>query len=364
MRSATWWGRRVDPERWFTADQLDRSRRYHGPLAAAAIWRTTARAVGLVLVFLVARENGAITDPRGFIGMGVVIAIVLWIPSAVAEAWSAFRHEPRFDGIRVEARRFVMSLVAVGGLVVAGSVSLILLFRWLEMTTSWWPVVVLVGSVAATTSIGPWFVAATNRFDPLPVELDLELSSIAAAAGVPGVRFGRLDSRSGERGLNALTLGLRSPSLVLCTPELLEADAELREFVVAHELAHVRRRHHRSALVVSVIGSSIELGALWLASIASPTDQWFDLGDARSLPLVVGLVGAVGLVSGSLEAWVSRAHERQADVDALAGFGSPGESSMRQLVQNERSDLAPSRLARWFAPHPSPAERLAQSVNR
>ncbi len=310
------------------------------------------------------RGTDEISHPSGFVAVGVAVAIVLWIPAAAVETWSALRHEPNHGAVRVEPSRFGQSLVLVGVVVVAGSIPLTLLFRWLVNATPWWPAVMVIASIVATRSFGPRILRAMHRYDPLPDELDRELSSIAASSGMSDVRFGRLGPGHGERGLNALTLGFGSSPLVLCTPDLLGADAELRDFVVAHEVAHLRRHHHRSAFVVSAVGSSFELGVLWLVSAKAPTDRWLDLTDARSLPLAVALVGLAGLVTGAFEAWVSRAHERMADTDALAEVGSPGESLLRVLVQHDHSDLAPSRLARWFAPHPSPAERLAQAASR
>jgi STE24 endopeptidase len=65
----------------------------------------------------------------------------------------------------------------------------------------------------------------------------------------------------------------------------------------------------------------------------------------------------VGLITG----WMSRAFERQADLEALNVLRDPAQliEMHRRLHVKNLADLDPGRLKRIMATHPPPAERMA-----
>ena len=75
--------------------------------------------------------------------------------------------------------------------------------------------------------------------------------------------------------------------------------------------------------------------------------------------MLVAVADTASLVTGLVEAWMSRAHERRADLDAARLVGVPDAVALRRLHTHEFGDLDPVAPARWWARHPPPAERLA-----
>ena len=84
-------------------------------------------------------------------------------------------------------------------------------------------------------------------------------------------------------------------------------------------------------------------------------------GDPAGLPLALLAVEAAGAVIGPVTAWVSRAFEREADLEALDLLERPDrvEAMLRRLHLRNLADLDPGRMARLTAGHPPAAERIA-----
>jgi STE24 endopeptidase len=187
---------------------------------------------------------------------------------------------------------------------------------------------------------------------------------VADEAGVEVGRVEVADESRRSRRDNAYVAGLGPTRRIVLYDTLLETPPELVEQVVAHELGHVRRHHLRRQLPVLGAVSFVVLAALGALS------RWTGLfdavgldgpGDPAGLPLAVLAVEAAGAVVGPVTAWVSRAFEREADLEALALLGRPDrvEAMLRRLHVNNLADLDPGRLARLTAGHPPAAERIA-----
>ena len=174
-------------------------------------------------------------------------------------------------------------------------------------------------------------------------------AELAADAGVPVP----LIQRSGSPafvGPTAMTLGISAPRIVV-TEELERAAPEFRDWVLSHELAHVRhrdvgraRRDAAVAVALAVATGSVALAALDLA----PT--------RRALVAVVGAGAAWTMLQLALLRR-SRAVERRADDEAAALLG-PRPTVVRALVSGPRARLAPTWWERITAAHPAPAERI------
>ncbi len=382
MFGSTLWAAPATPSRWFDEAAINRSRAYHEPLARAAVARTAMQATGLLLSLLVVR---AVLDPGSGLGArqalfaGACVALALWSPRVLVDSWMEYRHEPRFgEGTTLPVDRFlVVSLVGTVGVAAFGAIVAALVIG-AASATSWWPLIVVAGGAAGLAVSGPIAARLAHRGVPLDPHVESELATIAAAGGVGEVAWGRMVTTF-EAGMNAVSLGGIGGARVLCSDALLDADPELRDFVVAHEIGHLRRGHHQRAFLISLVGLAAEVGALWLAD-RWLADRWLLHGvglaeggpveggspaggvvDPRHWPLAVGVVALSALPVGLFEAWRSRSHERRADLDAMATVGVPDLAAMRSLHEHDRSDLAPGRMARLVARHPSPAERLRQA---
>jgi Zn-dependent protease with chaperone function len=91
------------------------------------------------------------------------------------------------------------------------------------------------------------------------------------------------------------------------------------------------------------------------------TGDFTRLGEPTALPILLAGIqvgfGAVGLISS----WVSRAFERQADLEALELLEEPDVmlDMQRRLHVKNLADLEPSTIKRLQASHPPAAERMA-----
>jgi STE24 endopeptidase len=204
-----------------------------------------------------------------------------------------------------------------------------------------------------------------NKFERLDdAELADRIQSIATQAGVDiSGAYVADESRRSTRD-NAYVSGLGSTRRVVLYDTILEHPHDVVCQVVAHEIGHWRRHHLRSQLPIVAVVALVAF--LLLRSLAEWT--WLfeqtgvdGIGDPTGLPiLLLALQLAFGALSGVM-AWVSRAFERQADLEALDLLRQPDQmlAMLRALHVKNIADLDPGRLRRLQATHPPAAERMA-----
>jgi len=149
--------------------------------------------------------------------------------------------------------------------------------------------------------------------------------------------------RTGGTMINGAVLGLVYPArYVLLTDALLDAlPARQVEAVMAHEIAHVRRRH-MPWLALGVLGTLIGTGSLlsllaWWAGVLGASWAGVTIGGVS--------IGMGWVVFG----WASRAFERQADafaVQHLTRFAQPP-AGPTELAENAEGQSSPST---WVTP--------------
>lgn len=365
----------TDPQDWFSADELDRARRYQRPLTRLRLARgalTLAVALGLVFGEVGPRLVDAL-DGLGWIGQLAAMVLLLeviglvfgpaidwWVEMVHDKRWGLSTQTPR-GFVGDQAKDFLLGLVLE-------LVLLVPLYALIRSTDRWWfwGWLLFVGFTVVFGLLFPVVIAPLfNKFEPLDDEaLVGRVQDIARDAGV-GVSTVLVadESRRSTRD-NAYVAGLGRTRRVVLYDTILEHPSELVEQVVAHELGHWRLHHLRRQLpIVGLVG----LVAFVALSFLADWTWFFDrvgvdgLGDPAGLPILllalqVGF-GAFGLAT----AWVSRAFERQADEQALELLGRPDTAlrMLRSLHVKNLADLDPGWLKRLQATHPPAAERMA-----
>ena len=204
-----------------------------------------------------------------------------------------------------------------------------------------------------------------NRFEPVAdPALAARVREVAELAGVRLARIEVADESRRSRRDNAYVAGMGPTRRMVLYDSLLATPPELVEQVVAHELGHVRRHHVARQLPVL---AAVSLVVLVLLGAASRWDGLFEAfglagpGDPVGLPLALLAVQVAGAGAAPLVALVSRAFEREADLDALTLLRRPDrvEAMLRRLHVHNLADLDPGRLSRLAASHPPAAERIA-----
>jgi Zn-dependent protease with chaperone function len=352
--------------RFFSVEEVARSRRYHRPLYWAA-------AAGLLidvglLALLAWTSLGVLLDPGSlpWWARTPVYAAIVVVSLAVARtplaAWGGLVRErrwgfstQRFSGWLVDRAKGV----AVNALLAAATfLGLVALARalpggWVVPATAGFALAVLLLSFVAPVVLEPLF----NRYVPLDDEaLAGELRVLAERAGLSVGEVLVQDASRRTRKANAYVSGLGKTRRVVVTDTLLEqaTEPEVR-VVVAHELGHRRARHVLLGTLLAMAGAGIATVVVWV--LLGTT-----VADPHRLPLVllIGLVGTV--VSLPVLSAVSRRWERSADRFALELTGDRGAylETFRRFARVNLSDLDPPPLVYLLLfSHPTPAERMA-----
>lgn len=361
--------RRIDPLRFFSAEQVARARSYHLPLywsAAVELTLTTA-----FLAALAWSAAGTVLDPASLPWWARTLAYA----SIIIVLFAALRAPLAFWRGYVRERRFGFSTQTSGGWLIDWLKSLginlvivpLLLFGLVALARAlpdWWvapagaafALVVFLFSFLAPVLLAPLF----NRFMSLDQEpLRTELHTLACAAGVPVDAVLVEDTSRRTRKANAYVTGLgRTRRLVVSDTLLGDASPAEVHVVVAHELGHRRMRHVLLGTLLSlagVIATTIVLWALVGTGVADP----------HRLPLLllipVGLMLAIGPAAHAL----SRRWEQKADRFALelTDDRAAYEQVFRRLAASNLIDLDPPKLVYLLlSTHPTPPQRLAAAI--
>ena len=376
-----WWRVPNTPDDWFSPDELDRARRYRKPVGRARMLRLAISTVALlVIVFAEVAPNLVdALDVTNWVLQLVVIVLVLVLVSTVIstpfDAWLELRHDREWELSTQTGRGFAADLAKglVLGLIV-NVVLLLALFAVIRSTPTWW----LWGwLVMVTFTIGLGFLYPVviapifNTFTPLGDEdMNGRVEHIADIAGVRISGTYVADESKRSRRDNAYVAGLGATRRVVLFDTLLEHPPEVVEQVVAHEIGHWRLKHLRKQLPVIALLLLALFGGLkafsewtWIfeqAGVVTSGDVPY-VGQPTALPLLV-LAAQVGFgLLGLLTAWVSRAFERQADIEALDLLAQPQTmlDMQRGLHTKNLADLEPGLVKRLQASHPPAAERMA-----
>jgi STE24 endopeptidase len=348
------------PDRFFTPQEVERSRRYHRPLYAA-------QGLALALTLLTLGLLAAFADWRvgpWWLSAAILAAAATAIASLVrlpVSFWESYLHERRWGfstqspgGWAWDILRKVLIACIFAALTVLGLVGLARAFP------SAWPAVAapLAGLVAlflgfvAPVVLEPIF----NRFEPLADEaLAAELRALAGRAGVAVRDVLVADTSRRTTKVNAYVSGLGSTRRVVLFDTLLaRAEPRQLELVLAHELGHRRARHVLKGTVLGMLGAAAATLVLW-AVLADPRDP-----TVAPLVLLVGLV--LELAALPFQTALSRRWEREADCFSLELTGDREAyiGVHRELAAANLADLDPPHwLYRLLFTRPTPSERLA-----
>jgi len=238
---------------------------------------------------------------------------------------------------------------------------------------TWWLWVALamlffsvVMAILAPVLIFPIFY----KFTPLPEgDLTKRLLALAERAHtrVRGVFTMQLSNKT--TAANAALMGLGNTRRIVVGDTMLDRyTPDEIEVVLAHELGH-HVHHDIWKLIISQ--SILTLGGLYLVNIvlhwAVETQHIYNgLADPATLPLLLALMGAFGLIVMPIGNGLSRAIEYQADEYALQATSmvEPFKSAMTRLANQNLSDVEPSPIIEFlFHDHPSIHKRLKHAAD-
>jgi STE24 endopeptidase len=203
------------------------------------------------------------------------------------------------------------------------------------------------------------------KFSALPEgDLTKRLLALAERAHthVRGVFTMQMSSKT--TAANAALMGLgNTRRIVLGDTMLGRYTPDEIEVVLAHELGH---HVHRDIWKLIISQSVLTLGGLYLVNVVlhwavETQHAYLGLADAATIPLLLALIGAFGLVVMPISNGYSRAIEYQADEYALQATQKVEEfkSAMTRLANQNLADVEPSPIIELlFHDHPSIRKRL------
>jgi len=370
-----------DPGDWFSPDELERARDYQRPLAKLRLVRGALS--GVVLVVFVFGEVGprlldALNVTNWVAQLFVMVAaleMVSLLYNPALDAWVDLVHDKRWDLSTQTKKGFVgdQAKSLVLGLVM-NTILLVPLYAVIRSTDLWWLygwLLVLVFSIGLGFLFPIVIAPIFNKFTPLEEgELSRRIQSVARLAGADISGAYVADESRRSRRDNAYVAGLGATRRVVLFDTLLEHPPAVVEQVVAHEIGHWRLGHLRRQIPLAAGLSFVVFAFLkllsewdWLFEQAGiPTDGAVPaIANPAALPILLFGVQAGFMMTGLVSAWVSRAFERQADLEALELLQQPQVmlDMQRRLHVKNLADLDPNLLKRVQATHPPAAERMA-----
>lgn len=212
--------------------------------------------------------------------------------------------------------------------------------------------------------------------DPLfhtfrPVDDPRLVERVRALTDRAGMRVGPILEMNASRQTkktNAYFTGLgRTRRVVLYDTLIATSTPEEVELVLAHELGHWRRHHIWKGLA---LGAASMLAAFWViarllrAAADSGRFGFIHPADVVSLPLLLFSFLMLNTLTTPIQAAISRALEREADLESLRLTNNPGAfiASEVTLARTNLADIEPPRAIVWlFYTHPPVLERIAMA---
>jgi len=229
-----------------------------------------------------------------------------------------------------------------------------------------WVALVLLFFTVVMANLAPILILPLfYKFSPLPEgELTQRLLALAdrAKTKVRGVFTMQMSNKT--TAANAALMGLGNTRRIVVGDTMLDHfTPDEIEVVLAHELGH-HVHHDIWKLIVSQ--SILTLGGLYLINLAlhwavDTQHYYLGLADVATIPLILLLTAAFGLIVMPLSNGYSRAIEYQADEYALQATRKvePFKGAMTHLANQNLSDVEPSPLIEFLLhDHPSIRKRL------
>jgi STE24 endopeptidase len=366
-------------------DQVARARAFHsdlrpGSYGAMALSLLAALVLGLTplgarIVTWAGRPFGDHWIAQALLG-GLAVILLVEVLTLPLAAW---RHAvvaryglstQTWGGWTVD----LLKSYAVGAVI--GGVALLGFYTVARLAPRWWWAFGAVGAAALVVLLSfvlPVVVEPIfNRFQPMAAgPLRTELMALAERDSVPVRDVLVADASRRTRAVNAYVSGFGATRRIVVYDTLLtEATPDEVVGVVAHELGHAKDNDVLTGTLLGALGAAAGVIVLFLlgswssllrqAGVADAGER--ALGDPRAIGLLVAVAAVAGLVSGPVQALVSRRVEARADAHAMALTDDPAtfEAMQRRLATVNLSDPDPPTWEYLLsASHPSTVERMA-----
>lgn len=369
----------ANPKDWYSEEEIKKSEEYNRPL------RVVDRVVKVVDLAIVLAIIGFHVVPRLLDALnvdnwvlGIVVAIVVLtladqITGIPVSRWRQLDYDKKW-GFSTQTNKQWWSDLAKGiplGIVI--QLALFLPIWWLIRTTDlWWVwggLVLLVFAVVFATLFPVVIAPIFNKYTPLeegPLREAVFETARKVDADISDVLV-EDSSKRDSRG-NAYVAGLGKTRRVVIYDTMLGESHDKLMSVVAHELGHWKLRHILLRLpLVAVLGfmNFVVLKFVMESEAIQNFAGVDDIGDPGMFPVLVVAFPLVSVLTGLISSWLSRVHERQADLFSMQALGN-GQSLADAFAMMSRKylmDVTPTWWHRVKHSHPPFAERMAMCTD-
>jgi STE24 endopeptidase len=359
---------------WYSAEELARAEAYARPVRWAG--RLDALAGAAVMLALIGLHVPVkVVDAVGgpwvvqalvAVALASVVSVVVSIP---VSAWRELGYDKRWEFSNQTLGGFLSDLAKVIPLsIVVNGALFVALWAVVRATPLWWLwgwlvfAVFMVGfGLLYPVVIAPIF----NKYTPLEEgalrtaifdvakRIDADISDVLVE-----------DSSKRDTRSNAYVAGLGKTRRVVVFDTMLDKPHSQLLSVVAHELGHWKLHHIRRTIPLVVALSFLNFVVLKLLLSWSFVLRFAGVSSYRDpalLPLFILAFPVASAATGLASSWLSRAHERQADLFALETTRDAGSfvDTFADLSRSNLMELQPSWWRRLKRSHPLPAERMA-----
>jgi STE24 endopeptidase len=370
-----WRAFKAKPEDWFDPEEIAKAKQYTKPLKIANVIQIVVNlVVDIAIIWSHAIPN--LLDNLNINNWVLEVMVVMAVLIAIGVAentpfswWRSMVYDKKWEFSTMTKGTFFSDL---GKNLVLGAVLngllFVLLWAIIRSTDLWW---VVGWATFAIIQVGfalifPRFIAPLfNKFTRIEdEELHADIIGVARSVGADIDKVEMSDASKRDIRKNAYVAGAGKTRRMVVFDTMLEWPRQQVRWVCAHEIGHWRRKHIMRIIPILVALLLVDFAVLKL--IVENDDVLEFAGvttieDPGVIPMFFFLFSLPGLVTGLLAAYVSRAHERDADLFGLEAVPDPDSamSAMRALYTESLSDLTPSLWKRLNHSHPPVAERLA-----
>jgi STE24 endopeptidase len=369
-------------EEWFDLGDLSRNRRYRSGawalglagMVSGAAWTATVAMTGARWRPVVSRlVLGRSLPAAGVFGAGLAVSgEIVGFPLSVAGYGWGRGHglvtQRGGDWLADRAKATTLGAALATLLSVATAATM------RRSPRTWWLAtwgVASAGTIALTMAgpklIEPLFQKTRPLDDP---DLADDVRAVADHIGVPVRQVVVNDASTRTTGSNAYVSGLGpTRRMVLFDTLVRDFPRDQVRFVVAHELAHVARRHILRGSLISAAAALPALAAVGGAVAAATGTRPLGPSDAdlvlRRLTVAAVSVSAIGALAGRLGMRMSRGFEREADWEALRVTADPDAAIELQrglVTRNLGVPNPPGWVQRLWGSHPTALERIGLAL--
>jgi STE24 endopeptidase len=207
-----------------------------------------------------------------------------------------------------------------------------------------------------------------NEFGPMDDQrLEARILALADRAGIEGGRVYQVDKSVDTNAVNAYVTGFGGSKRIVLWDTLLRRMNERETlFVMGHEMGHYVLRHVLGGIVLGSLLTMLSLYAVhrsagWLIARYRHRFGFTELGDVASYPLLVLVIGVVGLAVAPVMNAFSRYAEHESDRFGLE-LTRDNHAAAMAFVKLQQENLAvpfPGTLYKlWRSSHPPLGERI------